>query len=230
MPKQANYRQVPIRECGEPLCPLPPEIERADPHPYACLGAPYDDASPFCLRRGVLERLLAAQQHLQRTAPQLHFQVFDAYRPIAVQQFMVEWTFREQLALLGLEAEHLDARQRAAVYTQVYRFWAVPSLDPATPPPHSTGAAVDLTLADQSGLSLDLGSGIDEISERSSPEYFAAVRDGPARIFQERRSLLQRAMAEAGFNQHRGEWWHFSFGDQMWAFDQGHPEAIYGRV
>jgi D-alanyl-D-alanine dipeptidase len=43
-------------------------------------------------------------------------------------------------------------------------------------------------------------------------------------------------MNHAGFRRHPGEWWHFSLGDQMWAWlsTQENPDnpviARYGRI
>jgi D-alanyl-D-alanine dipeptidase len=37
-------------------------------------------------------------------------------------------------------------------------------------------------------------------------------------------------MAAAGFARHPNEWWHFSLGDQLWAWSQGEAQAIYGRL
>jgi len=230
MPDATHYREMPIRECGEPLRALPEAIGRRTPHPYAQLGAPYGDASPFLLRRGVVERLSLAENHIQRVAPGLRLVVFDAYRPVAVQRFMVGWTFQQQLERAGLSVQSLTEAERQAVLAQVYQFWAPPSLDPATPPPHSTGGAVDLTLADAEGNELDMGSAIDEIGARSYPEHFAAADTEPERTFHARRTLLYDAMASAGFRRHPREWWHFSWGDQLWALLAGEPAAHYGRA
>lgn len=120
------------------------------------------------------------------------------------------------------------------------RRWVVsgpPSSNPATPPPHSTGAAVDLTLADQAGEPLDLGSPIDAIGSVSEPDYFRAVASSSsdpalceqALVWQGRRDQLAAAMQAAGFAQHPNEWWHFSYGDQLWAWRTGQTRAIYGR-
>lgn len=218
------YRDVPIRECGENLVTLPPDIHRVAPHPYVVLGAPYEKTSPFMVRTGILEKLRRAQTYLQATDSECRLQIFDAYRPVAVQQFMVDWTFQEQLTRHNLKAAELTPEQRQELLEKVYEFWAVPSDDPATPPPHSTGAAVDLTLVDPEGNSLDMGSAIDEISERSYPDHFSAIDNA----FHRNRMLLKSAMVRAGFHQHSREWWHFSYGDQLWAFDQKQPAAIYG--
>lgn len=87
------YQQVPIRECGEPLIAIPSDFSFVSPHPYQKLGAPYGDKSPFYLRQGVVDHLLSAQETLQKIHPNWRIQIFDAYRPVTVQQFMVDYTF-----------------------------------------------------------------------------------------------------------------------------------------
>lgn len=238
------YQQIPIQDCGEPLLPIPLEqFSVEQPHPYEKLGAPYGDRSPYFLRQSVLERLLTAQQHLQTLKPGWRIQIFDAYRPVAVQQFMVDDTFAELVRSRHLSLEALTAGELNALWQEVYQFWAVPSLDPQTPPPHSTGAAIDVTLVDESGQPVEMGSAIDEISPRSYPEYFAPFADSTAAdfdpvqaIFHEHRLLLNQVMIATGFQQHPNEWWHFSWGDQMWVWlcrERGldaEATARYGRM
>lgn len=82
----AARRSIEIQENGESLEPLSKEIfSLAEPHLYVQAGAPYGDASPFFVRQGVLERLVAAQHALQRERPQHRFLIFDGFRPQAVQ-------------------------------------------------------------------------------------------------------------------------------------------------
>jgi zinc D-Ala-D-Ala dipeptidase len=213
------YQQIPIVECGEPLVPIPLDIFAIEsPHPYEKLSAPYGDRSPFFLRQGVLARLQNAQTHLQQTHPGWRIQIFDAYRPVEVQQYMVDYTFNELVITAGLSPEELTPAQRQAFQEQVHQFWAVPSLDPATPPPHSTGAAVDVTLINAENQTVDMGSPIDEISPRSYPNYFANHQDRDGVRYQTHRQILTQAMQSAGFRQHPNEWWHFSWGDQLWAW------------
>ncbi|MEL6472417.1 MAG: M15 family metallopeptidase, partial [Cyanobacteria bacterium J06623_4] len=100
----------------------------------------------------------------------------------------------------------------------VIQFWAVPSTDSRTPPPHSTGSAVDLTLRAATGETVDMGSPIDEASPRSYPNHFANSTDPAAQKAHHYRSLLAAVMVGAGFCQHPNEWWHFSVGDQLWAW------------
>ncbi|MBE9247842.1 D-alanyl-D-alanine dipeptidase [Dolichospermum sp. LEGE 00240] len=227
------YYQIPIIECGEPLVKIPLELFAVEsPHPYQKLGANYGGHSPYYLRQSVVENLIQAQNNLQLLRPNWYIQIFDAYRPLAVQQFMVDYSFGEALRERGLTEKELSPQQREDVWKAVYEIWAVPSLDMKTPPPHSTGAAVDITLVNDLGEVVDMGSPIDEMSDRSHPEYYTHSHQE----YDANRQLLRDIMLKAGFQRNPREWWHFSFGDQMWAwlYNQSHPEPLmtarYGRL
>ena len=221
------YHHIPIIECNEPLVKIPTEEFVVEtPHAYMKLGANYNQYSPYYLRQTVLNNLLTAQNHLQLIHPHWHILVFDAYRPIAVQQFMVDYTFAEALKNIGIAKENLTQEQENQLWLEVYDLWAEPSLDENTPPPHSTGSAVDISLVDDAGNVLDMGSMIDEMSDRSYPEYYAHTNLD----YHHRRELLHNIMLKAGFQRNPREWWHFSYGDQMWAWLSNHPHAHYGRV
>lgn len=227
------YHKVPIIECGEPLVKIPLEMFAVEtPHPYEKLGANYGGYSPYFLRSTVVEKLIEAQHYLQLLNPGWYIQIFDAYRPVAVQQFMVDYSFAQALQERGLIAANLSIPEQEEVWQQVYEIWAVPSLDMNTPPPHSTGAAVDITLVNNDGEIVNMGSPIDEMSERSHPDYF--VNKNPE--YHHHRQLLNDVMLKAGFQRNPREWWHFSFGDQMWAWlcDMSHSSSFtaarYGRI
>ena len=227
------WSSIPIHESNEDLRSLPHEFLRLEPHPYASAGAPYGaDADPFRLRSGVLERLRRAQNLLIQREPLLRLAIFDAWRPIAVQAFMVEYTIETLCLERGINRE--DPSQRSAVeevFTEVGRFWAPPSRDPAMPPPHSTGAAVDLTLANgANGRPLNMGGAIDEIGAVSEPDHFATASVSEQQIFHQRRCLLRNVMEASGFEQHPNEWWHYSHGDQLWAWRSGASIAIYAEA
>ncbi len=223
------YSNMPIMECGEELVAIPDIFAFTDPHVYVSLGAPYDRLSPYYLRAGVLERLELAQIKLQAQS-NWRIKIFDAYRPVAVQEFMVNHTKHELAKEQNLDIN--DPSQEQELMDQVYKFWAVPSLDPATPPPHSTGAAIDITLVDENDCEIDMGGAIDEISERSMPNHYQLSTDLAQIQFDQHRHLLRNCMVSAGFRQHPDEWWHFSYGDQMWCYlenviNQGDESVFY---
>ncbi len=241
------YFAYPIQESHEPLVPIPADqFVCASPHPYAALGAPYGDTSPFYVRQGVLDGLRAAQKLLRQRHAELGLFIFDAYRPVAVQRFMVNYTFEQALRDRGQTRSQLTAAEETALWESVYQLWAPPHLEPDQPPPHSTGGAVDVSLYHlHQQVEVWMGSPIDELSARSQPNYFAGLAVDPQRSPAERaaaaqaqqhRTLLAEVMTAVGFRRHPGEWWHFCLGDQMWAWlcHQTHPHqtwtARYGRA
>lgn len=230
------YQRIAIQECGEPLVPIPLDVfTTVQPHPYVCLGAPYGDRSPYWLRESVLAALYQAQTHLQQQHAHWSIQIFDAYRPVAVQQFMVDYSFSTLARQRQQQPELLTPTERRTLLAEVYGFWAPPSLDIATPPPHSTGAAIDITLVNDQGQGVDMGSPIDEMSSRSHPDHFAPTGQHHNAIIHHHRTLLRTTLISAGFSQHPHEWWHFSLGDQLWAWQTQTQTgqvltARYGRV
>ena len=234
--KLRPWNNIKINECNEPLVSIPESIFRLTPHPYMSLGAPYlTGVDPWVLRPSVLKRLIRAQQYLSDISPHLQLALFDAWRPISVQKFMFNYTIQETCKLRGIDINDLSANGGINdVIEEVGRFWAKPSSNPLTPPPHSTGAAIDLTLADMTGNPLDLGGEIDFIGAESSPDFYKEdnleMSCSKNQVFHNRRSLLFSVMDQAGFVQHPNEWWHFSYGDQLWSWlsNQGNP--IYGAA
>ncbi|WGV27692.1 M15 family metallopeptidase [Halotia branconii] len=231
------YHQIPIVECGELLVKIPLELFAVEsPHPYQKLGAPYGEHSPYYLRQSVVDHLIQAQNYLHSLVPNWQIQIFDAYRPVAVQQFMVDYSFKEVIQQQKLTEADLSTNQRQDIWQTVYEIWAVPSLDVQTPPPHSTGAAVDVTLVNDRGQIVNMGSPIDELSQRSHPDYYANSSHPKAQQYHTNRQLLREVMLKAGFQRNPREWWHFSYGDQMWAWlsNQANPAncftARYGRL
>ncbi|GBO53040.1 D-ala-D-ala dipeptidase [Pseudanabaena sp. lw0831] len=230
------YQGISIAECNEPLVAIPDDIFKLNPHPYISLGAPYGDLNPFFVRQGILEKLQKSQTYLQTICPNYQIAIFDAYRPIPVQQFMVDYSFAQLAESKDLEVKNLTEEQKNSLMAEVMKFWAIPSPDPKTPPPHSTGAAIDVTFyivpafGGDNIQEVNMGSPIDEISDRSLPDYFAGFRNSQAVVFNRDRELLNQVMTHSGFQRHPNEWWHFSYGDQLWAWISNEESAIYGGV
>ena len=230
------WNKLAINECNEPLVSIPFDIYRMEPHPYLKLGAPYKKGTdPWFLRSEVVNRLRSAQKYLHSQKASFRLALFDAWRPIQVQSFMINYSVRKECLNRGFDPDGVlsfFAKQR--VKKEVSMFWAEPSLDPLTPPPHSTGAAIDLTLIDDQDVTLDMGGDIDDIGVKSQPDYYSKRSDVNLEscfsLFADRRALLLKCMESAGFVQHPHEWWHFSYGDQLWAWKRKKSNAIYGSV
>jgi D-alanyl-D-alanine dipeptidase len=88
--------------------------------------------------------------------------------------------------------------------------------DPSRGSIHSFGMAVDVTIADAAGRELDMGTGFDDLTERSHPalEEEMLARGELAPVHVDNRGLLRAVMTEAGWRGIRTEWWHFDAGDR----------------
>ena len=96
--------------------------------------------------------------------------------------------------------------------------------DPNRGSPHSRGVAVDLTLIDEGGNDLDMGTGFDAftpLSHHGSPGVSAEA--------QRNRHLLMGIMTTAGWDFYRNEWWHyqlFNARDYVLVQDADLPEPM----
>jgi zinc D-Ala-D-Ala dipeptidase len=176
------------------------------------------------VREGVGARLAVVDARLKPLGLQLF--LFDAWRPRAVQAYFHDvWMPAE----VRRRRPELD---EAEVLAEVERYWAAPSQGPGRPAPHATGGAVDLTIAAADGAPLYMGSVFDDVTELAHTDRFESLderafsySDAEARA---NRRLLFWLMTEGGFSNHPNEWWHYSYGDQMWAAKSGAPAALYG--
>jgi len=176
------------------------------------------------LRRSVVEKLLRVNARAATAGLELF--LFDAWRPRAVQAYFHDvWMPRE--------LQRRDPLLTGVRLTEeVERYWAAPSSDENSPAPHATGGAVDLTLRWKDGETLWMGSLFDDVTGLAARDRFESLtQDNFSFSDQEARAnrrLLHWLMTEEGFAGHPDEWWHFSWGDQMWAALTGAGEAHYG--
>ena len=68
------------------------------------------------------------------------------------------------------------------------------------------------------------------MDETSNPDFYENVINEEAIIWNSRRNLLREVMNKFGFAQHPYEWWHFSYGDQLWAWKNKKANALYGKI
>jgi D-alanyl-D-alanine dipeptidase len=89
--------------------------------------------------------------------------------------------------------------------------------EPARGSIHSFGMAVDVTLLDPLGHEVHMGTGFDEMTPASHPEFEAELlaqgQLTPQHLVE--RGWLRAAMRHAGFHVLATEWWHFDFGDKV---------------
>jgi D-alanyl-D-alanine dipeptidase len=166
------------------------------------------------LRRGVVRRLLAAQDRLPSG---LELLVIEGYRPPVLQRRY----FDAYAAELGVAHPDWDRSRR---YVEASKFVSPPEVAP-----HGTGGAVDLTLCTTSGVELDLGTAVNASPEASRDACYTASRDisSSARAL---RRMLGDALTAAGLVNYPTEWWHWSYGERYWALVHGESVTRYAPV
>ena len=79
---------------------------------------------------------------------------------------------------------------------------------------HNTGGAIDLTLT-KNGQIVDMGTPFDDFSHRAYTNYFEKyLLDDEIR---NNRQILYNAMINEDFVNLSSEWWHYDYGDKVWA-------------
>lgn len=183
----------------------------------------YQDGIPgavnSCLaRESVAQKLVGVAEKLPEG---LKIKIFDAWRPFEVQKFLYD-QYR-----VSVRADN-PTLSEPEIDLEAQKFVSLPQKDIFDSPVHSTGGAVDLTLINQDGTELNMGTAFDAFSEQSNTAYYeyAALVDDEAR---DNRRLLYNLMIQAGFTNLPTEWWHFDYGDKFWAY-YSNSTAIYTGI
>lgn len=218
LPVWEKLEKIAIHECGERLVPLSLSDELMCYPAYYKMGVKYAVQECF-VRESVFEKLLAVARSLPDN---LRLVVLDGWRPIHVQEYLYE-TLINQLKRAPIHSGKSLSELSLIARTLV----SPPSTDANCPSPHQTGGSVDVTLCDRDGRLLDMGTQFDENSLRS---WSCALEHSSDTEQAKNRRLLYNAMIGAGFTNLPSEWWHYDYGNQMWANYTGCNKAIFGAT
>ncbi|HYM20037.1 MAG TPA: M15 family metallopeptidase [Candidatus Kapabacteria bacterium] len=144
------------------------------------------DSSSSCIIREVaFKKFVKACNILSNEHSGWKFIIFDAYRTQSVQQKL--W-----------DAVKHTPRAKYVAYPKYVSM-------------HTLGLAVDLTLADEHGTPLDMGTDFDDFTPLASPRFEKeSLRTKKLTLSQyKNRLILRRLMQRAGFIQLQSEWWHY---------------------
>jgi len=166
------------------------------------------------VRQNVAERLKRARSHLPAG---YNFKIWDGYRTTEVQRALYESLYKK------LEQERPSLKPKA-LHAATREFVSPPTEDPDRAAPHNTGGTVDLTVVDEHGRELPMGTGFDHFEASAHTFHFAEAPGGsPEARFHKNRLLLHRALTALDFYNFPFEWWHYSYGDVHWATHHQKP-------
>lgn len=179
------------------------------------------------VREEVRQKLLEAAEKLPAG---YSLKILDAWRPFALQQELYDVYAKEIIEKFSLEELPEEEQKRI-----IRKYVSEPKEDRNIPPVHTTGGAVDVTLAYENGEEVPMGTGFDEFSEMADTDYFekrgAADKDrkDEAASIRENRRLLYHVMTDTGFTNLPSEWWHYDYGNRFWGYYNQKP-AIYNGL
>lgn len=179
---QAGY--VNVREL-DPTLQVSLMYARADNFVGSVL---YDDLRQAYLHPEAAAALVKAQKRLKQLRPELSLKIYDAARPMHIQQKMWNKVKNTSMKIYVSNPAHGGGL-------------------------HNYGLAVDITLCDAKGDSLPMGTKIDHlgVAAHIDQESLLVAKGTISKRAQQNRQLLRQVMRYAGFKPLRTEWWHFNF-------------------
>ena len=165
----------------------------------------YGDLTHAYLQPEMAKKLSQASSFLQQQKPGYKLLVYDAARPNSAQYKL--WD-----ALDDLKIPERSKTQYVA--------------DPKIGSNHNFGCAIDLTVVDEKGMPLDMGTKYDFFGPlaypRSEQEMLKQGKLTSKQIAN--RNILRKAMIKAGFTVNTTEWWHFD------GMSKKQARARYGMI
>lgn len=148
----------------------------------------YGDFDQCYLQKDVAQKLAEAQKYLRKKFPFYSLIVYDAVRPQHIQRMM--W-----------DTLHLPPGERQKYLS-----------NPGKGSLHNYGAAVDLSIIDEHGIPLDMGTDFDYFGDKAQPQKEnELLANGELTQYEiSNREILREVMRHAGFFGIQTEWWHFN--------------------
>ncbi|MBI1974508.1 MAG: D-alanyl-D-alanine carboxypeptidase family protein [Candidatus Zambryskibacteria bacterium] len=142
--------------------------------------------------------------------------VVTAYRPIWMQKEL----YRRREKQLAIKHPLLMIFQHSKWRKLVNRYTSPPGGSS-----HQYGGAVDIMVIDSKGNRLDMGTTLTDFGMKVHTENNLITEKQ-----RKNRKTLYDAMTKAGFVNYPLEWWHYSYGDRMWAAYTNRKECFYGPM
>ena len=171
----------------------------------------FGDVESKFARKMMMEKLLRAADSVRDQG--LKFLVYELYRSPEKQARRREENRRE------IEKEHPEYSESQILFALDRVAARVGGSG------HQTGGAVDLTLCREDGTPLDMGTPYLDHSKATATESKLITEEQ-----RRNREILLTAMRDAGFVNYPAEWWHYCYGDKMWAAYSHEKYAIFGKV
>jgi D-alanyl-D-alanine dipeptidase len=167
----------------------------------------------------VYDKLVAAQALLPDG---LRFCLYEGYRSLGLQEKL-------------FTTHYADMKKLHPAWTQDEIFIETTKLvSPVTNidgskniPPHSTGAAIDVYLLDANGNAVDMGIHPKDWLQDHDGSLSLTDSKKISAVAQRNRDIMSQALTAVGFVNYPTEYWHWSYGDRYWAYQQQQDHALF---
>lgn len=206
---RSDWDTVKIQENHEPLV----EIKDTEKLKTGLIKKLYNPS--FFVRKTVAEKLYKVSEKLPQG---INLVLIEGYRDIKSQQESWDRKFNK---LKKENPKWSDEKIEQQVRLVVAK--------PSPLANHNCGGAIDVALVHLDGKLLDFGTLYP--SEAMGVEWYEKFKMFSNKITEEQktnRKILREAMETENFVWYPGEWWHYCWGDRMWAVYSKKTECFYG--
>lgn len=205
---KSAWRNVVIVENSERLV----EVMETDQLIYGSQLGPWESNNSYQLRETVANMLYKASELL----------------PVGYKLAIVEGlrSIEKQQEHWNRKFEHFSREHPEWSQEEIEHQTALVVARPAPLANHNCGGAVDVALV-YNGELVDMGTKPQALAEKKVVEMFSEL------ITKEQvqnRTILREVMESVGFAWYPGEWWHYCYGDRMWAVYTNRKECMYGPI
>jgi len=196
-----ELEKFPVKECGERLVSL----TRLHPSKiWRPEKKSVKNKYGHIVRKSVAKKILNIVDKMPKD---IYFAIEEGYRPKEIQQKM--W----RRALKKWKKKYPRWSRGG-----INKFAAKYTANPSSYLYHVTGGVVDVTFVDKDGKELDMGKPFHTEDRRVSEEA------------KKNRRLLIKLMEGQGFVNYPLEWWHWCYGESLWAISKKKTHAIYDAI
>lgn len=166
------------------------------------------------IRKYVYNLLLEARKSLPKG---YNFIIYEAYRPMDAQIKL--W----DSVVLQKQKEFPEMDITSEEFISICNIYAANPYRQGSG--HQSGASIDISLVDDNGTEYDMGGEVRGFN--STAEFDCPCISEQAR---QNRTILKSTLTKVGFINYPAEWWHYSFGDRLWAKLTGSKLAIFSKL
>ncbi len=203
--------KIVIKENHEPLI----KVEETARFRWGYKEEKIDDSS-YYVRRSVAHKLHTISESLP---PGINLVLVEGYRSIVAQQ-----------KLWDQEFEKLKNKNPSWANEEIEKQVRVVVARPHPLANHHCGGAVDVMLVYTNGSLVDMGGSYVTHALEGDRKKFPMLSKYITVEQAANRKILRDVMTTADFAWYTAEWWHYCWGDRMWAVYTNQIECFYGSI